>query len=280
MIARRLFALASALVLACVCARASAADKIPEKLPRPTHTVVVIEENKTLAQIFEGDDAPYLNAVAKNGALFTRAFGIRHPSQPNYFALFAGLTNSNGDRCPAVPIPRDAPNLGSLLLQANYTFSAYSEALPSVGFMGCSAGTYAQKHAPWTHFTNIPQTLHRPLSDLKSFDQLTTVTFIVPDVDDDMHDGTIKAGDDWAEKHLGPLLQWAATHDTLVIFTWDEGYDNKNSIPTVFVGPMVKAGRYTQRIDHFNVLRTLEDMYGLPATGGAAEVAPITNIWR
>jgi len=268
-----------ALLFAVCSAGAPAADPTP-RLPRPTHTVIVIEENKTLAQIIRSGDAPYLAMVAKTGALFTHAYGVRHPSQPNYFALFSGLTNTNGDKCPAAGIPPDAPNLGSLLLEANYTFAAYSEALPAAGYLGCSAGSYAQKHAPWTHFTNIPQGLHHPLDDLTSFDKLATVTFIVPDVDDDMHDGTIQEGDDWAAKHLAPLLKWGATHDTLVIFTWDEGFDAVNSIPTVFIGPMVRPGTYTQRIDHFNVLRTLEDMYGLPPSGGAAEVAPITTIWR
>jgi hypothetical protein len=272
---RRVAALLGAFVLGC-CASASATNGIP----RPAHTVIIIEENKTLAQIIGSGDAPYLDTVSKNGMLFTSAFGVRHPSQPNYFALFAGITNANGDGCPAAGIPRDAPNLASELIGANYTFAAYSEALPSVGFLGCSAGTYAQKHAPWTHFSNIAQSLHRPLDDLTSFEKLPTVTFIVPDVDDDMHDGTIKEGDDWAEAHLAPLLKWAATHDTLVIFTWDEGFDSRNSIPTIFIGPMVRAGRYTRRIDHFNVLRTIEDMYGLKPTGGAAEVPAITGIWR
>jgi acid phosphatase len=249
-------------------------------LPRPAHVVVVIEENRTLAQIVEGDDAPYLTTVARNGALFTNAHGVTHPSQPNYLALFAGRTNGNGNGCPARGVAPDAPNLGSELLAAHFTFAAYSEALPSAGFMGCSAGTYARKHAPWVHFTNVPQRLHRPLDALTSFDALATVTFIVPDVDDDMHDGTVRQGDDWAQRRLAPLLKWAAAHDTLVVFTWDEGFDATNSIPTMFVGPMVRAGRYAERIDHYRVLRTLEDMYGLAPTGEAAAVAPITAVWR
>jgi acid phosphatase len=203
-----------------------------------------------------------------------------HPSLPNYFALLAGLTDTNGDGCPARGIPPTAPNLASELLAAHLTFAAYSEALPAVGFMGCSAGTYARKHAPWTYFSNIPQQLHRPLDDLTSFDALPTVTFVVPDVDDDMHDGTVKEGDDWAAAHLTPLLKWAATHDTLVVFTWDEGFDARNSIPTMFVGPMIRAGRYTEAVDHYRVLRTLEALYGLAPSGKAADVAPITDVWR
>jgi acid phosphatase len=249
-------------------------------LPRPAHVVVVIEENHTLAQIVASGNAPYLADVARSGALFTHAYGVTHPSQPNYFALLSGRTNDNGDRCPARGVPAGAPNLASELLAAGFTFAAYSEALPVRGFMGCAAGTYAQKHAPWTHFTNIPQQSHQPLTALTSFDALPTVTFIVPDVDDDMHDGTVKEGDDWAQAHLTPLLRWAAAHDTLVVFTWDEGFDAVNSIPTMFVGPMVRAGRYAERIDHFRVLRTLEDLYGLTPTGRAAAVVPITDIWR
>ena len=249
-------------------------------LARPAHVVVVIEENHTLAQVVESGNAPYLATVARSGALFTHASGVMHPSQPNYFALLSGRTNDNGDGCPARGVPVDAPNLASELLAAHLTFAAYSEALPADGFMGCSAGTYAQKHAPWTHFTNIPQNLHRPLSALTSFDALPTLAFVVPDVDDDMHDGTVKEGDDWAQAHLTPLLQWAATHDTLVVFTWDEGYDAQNSIPTMFVGPMIRPGKYAQRIDHYNVLRTLEELYGLPLTGKAATAAPITAIWK
>jgi acid phosphatase len=270
--------IAAVLALACVFfAGAVSAQSTPH---RPAHVVVVIEENRTLAQVVGSESAPYLTTVARNGALFTQAFGVTHPSQPNYFALFAGLTNSNGDGCPAQSIPPDAPNLASELLAAHFTFAAYSESLPAAGFLGCAAGTYGQKHAPWTHFTNIPQRLHQPLAALTSFDALPTVSFIVPNVDDDMHDGTTKEGDDWAESHLTPLLQWAATHDTLVIFTWDEGFDRLNSIPTMFVGPMIRAGSYPERIDHYRVLRTLEDLYGLKPTGKAAGVAPITRIWK
>jgi acid phosphatase len=268
-------ALASAALGLLAPAAASAAP-----LPRPAHVVVVIEENHTLAQIIASGDAPYLATVARSGALFTHAYGVMHPSQPNYFALFAGRTNDNGDGCPARGIPAAAPNIASELLAAHLTFAAYSEALPAAGFLGCAAGTYAQKHAPWTHFTNIPQSLHRPLDALTSFRALGTVTFVVPDVDDDMHDGTVREGDDWARAHLAPLLRWADANDTLVVFTWDEGFDERNSIPTMFVGPMVRAGRYTERVDHLRVLRTLEQMYGLAPTGNAANVAPITDVWR
>jgi hypothetical protein len=95
-----------------------------------------------------------------------------------------------------------------------------------------------------------------------------------------MHNGTIQEADTWLETHLEPYRQWAMSHNSLLIVTWDED-DRKaeNHITTIFVGPMVRPGLYAETINHFNVLRTLEDMYGLPAAGKSADATPITNVW-
>ena len=53
-----------------------------------------------------------------------------------------------------------------------------------------------------------------------------------------------------------------------------------NRIVTLFVGPMVKAGRYDRRITHYNVLRTIEDLYGFSHSGASADAEPITQIWK
>jgi phosphatidylinositol-3-phosphatase len=264
------FALALQLV---VPARAAA-------VPRPAHVVVIVEENRTFAQIVGSRDAQYINGLAARAAVFTNAHGVGHPSLPNYFALFSGLTNDNGDGCPARGIPSDAPNLASELLAARLSFAGYSESLPDRGWSGCAAGRYARKHVPWVHFSNVPPSLNLRLSDLPPYARLPTVAFVIPNLDDDMHDGTIEEGDDWLGRRLGPLIAWSQEHDTLVVLTWDEGYDDANDIPTLFLGPMVRPARYAERIDHFRVLRTLEDAYHLAPTGNAARVAPITDCWR
>ena len=43
---------------------------------------------------------------------------------------------------------------------------------------------------------------------------------------------------------------------------------------------MVKAGRYDQQITHYNVLRTIEDLYGLSPSGASADALPISQIWK
>jgi acid phosphatase len=270
----RVFALVLTVLALAVPGTASAA------LPRPAHVIIVVEENRSLAQVLDDPQAGYIHQLIRDGALFTNAHGVTHPSLPNYLALFSGLTNDNQDGCPATGISNTAPNLATLLRAAHLTFAAYAEALPEEGWTGCAAGRYGRKHAPWVHFSNVPRTLSKPFSAFPKYADLPTVSFVIPDIVDDMHDASIGVGDVWLEHNLKPLVDWGRANDTLVILTWDEGLDPTNSIATVFVGPMVKPGRYAQRINHYNVLRTIEDMYGLPHAGHSADVAPIENCWR
>ena len=254
------------------------------RLPRPTHIIIVIEENKAPSQIIGNGAAPYINSLAHSGALFTDSNGVAHPSQPNYLALFTGKTNWNGDACPERGIDRSAPTLGGSLLRAHLGFAGYSEDLPAPGYGGCTSGGaqgYSQKHAPWVGFRDVPPSRNLPFSRLPAYDSLPTVAFIIPDLAHDMHSGSVRAADDWLRVHVGPIVSWGRTHGALVIITWDESdREFDNAIPTIAVGAHVKPGRYDERIDHYRVLRTIEDIYGLSPLGSSADVAPITDCWR
>jgi len=254
-------------------------------LPRPTHVVIVIEENKSPSKVIGNDDAPYINSLAHSGALFTNANGVAHPSQPNYLALFTGNVNWNGDVCPERGVDPASATLGGSLLRAHLSFAGYSEDLPSPGFAGCTGGApnhgFSQKHAPWVVFHDVPKSSSLALTALPAYDSLPTVAFIIPDLAHDMHSGSIAAADDWLRAHVGPIVSWSRAHDALVIITWDESdREFDNAIPTIFVGAHVKPGKYDERIDHYRVLRTVEDMYGLRPLGGSANVSAITDCWR
>jgi hypothetical protein len=262
---------------------AQAAVSGVRRLPKtPRSVIVIVEENASYEKILgDPNSAPYIASLAQQGALFTRSYGVAHPSRPNYFALFAGRINLDGDTCPAATMPADAPNLGAELLAAHRTFRAYVEDLPSPGYRGCSSGEYARKHAPWAQFANLPAGDAVPFSDLRSYDALPDVAFIIPNLVHDMHSASVDAGDAWLRANVDPLIAWAKRNDALVILTWDESDSPvSNHIPTIFVGPMVKPGRYADPMTHYRVLRTIEDLFGLPHAGHAAETAPIANVWR
>ena len=60
-------------------------------VPRPDHVVVVVMENRSFNEIIGNSRAPYINELARGGALFTQSYAVTHPSQPNYLALFSGV---------------------------------------------------------------------------------------------------------------------------------------------------------------------------------------------
>jgi hypothetical protein len=254
-------------------------------LPRPAHVIVIVEENKADSTIIGNPHAPYLNQLAKSGALFPNATGVAHPSQPNYLALFTGQINLDADACPEQTVPRSQPSLGGALFEARLSFAGFAEGLPHIGFTGCSSGDadegYARKHAPWVNFDDVPTSANRPFSALPNLDRLPTVAFIIPDLAHDMHSGSIAAGDAWLRTNVAQVIDWARTHGSVVVIVWDESDTlNGNSIPLIIVGAGVKPGVYDEAVDHYRILRTLEDFYALPHLGYSANVAPIQDIWQ
>jgi hypothetical protein len=249
-------------------------------LPVPDHVVIVVLENKDVDQILSGSDAPYLQSLADRSANFTAAHAETHPSQPNYIALFSGGTQGiTDDKCAQT---LSAPSLGGQLIAAGRTFTGYAEDLPEVGFTGCTAGDYARKHSPWVNFADVPASANRPMSDLPAdYADLPTLAFVIPNLCHDMHDCDVAAGDRWMRDTMDPYVDWAADHNSLLIVTFDESASSSgdNGIVTLFTGPMVVPGRYRERVDHYRMLRTIEEMYRLDPLGRSARADPITDVW-
>jgi acid phosphatase len=268
-------------VAAAVCAASCLATAQGLPATPPDHVVIVVMENHAASQIIGSAAAPYINKLAGSGASFSQSFAVAHPSEPNYLALFSGSTHGvTSDRCP---LSTQGPNLAQQLVHAGRSFVGYSENLPSVGYTGCSAaGGYARKHAPWVNFENLPPGINQPFTAFpaKDFSLLPTVSFVVPNMDNDMHDGTVSAADAWLQKNIGAYADWAMSHHSLLIVTWDEDDgQHGNQIATLFHGPMVKRGVYPDRITHYDVLRTVEALFGLPYAAEAASATTITNVW-
>lgn len=248
---------------------------------RPDHLVVVILENKHRSSVIGSAQAPYLNKLAARGASMTHSYGVTHPSQPNYLALFSGSTHGvAGDACPQHF--RKADSLGRQLRKSGLSFIGYAESLPRTGFRGCGSGQYLRKHNPWVNFGTLPARTNRPFSAFpRDYRNLPTVAFVSPNMCHDMHDCSIRTGDRWMKKHLGRYARWAPRHNSLLIVTFDENAGGTaHSIPTIIVGANVHRGVYPERLNHYKMLRTIEDIYGLPALGRAKAASPLSTIWK
>jgi acid phosphatase len=259
------------------------------ELPRPDHVVIVIEENKSYKSVVGNELAPYINKLANDGALFTNSYAITHPSQPNYLALFSGSTQRVTSNKCINSLTGD--NLANLLQKNGLSFAIYSESMPSAGFTECSSADhlYERKHNPAVNWQgkNISPEVNLPFESFPSdYRKLPKVSMIIPNQISNMHEnvtalGQVSQGNDWLESHLDAYVQWAKINNSLLIITWDEDDGSDfNHIPTIFIGPMINPGQYSNRIDHYNVLRTITDMYGLSAIGHSAEAQPIVEIWK
>jgi len=259
---------------------------------QPDHIVIVILENHAYSQIIGSSSAPYINSLASDpaSANFKSSYAIEHPSQPNYLDLYSGVNQGITNNFLPTNWPFTTANLGRQLKDAGKTFVTYSEDLPSVGYEGASYNSYARKHNPaanWqgTGINQIPATTNQPFTAFPTdYTQLPTVCFVIPNQNHDMHNGSdpakITVGDTWVKDHLDNYVQWAKTHNSLFILTFDEDdKSDSNHITTIFTGSMVKGGNYSTKISHYSVLRTIEQMYNLPFIANAATAITI-SCWK
>ncbi len=248
-------------------------------VPRFEHVVVVVEENHAFGEVIGSSQAPFIDQLASTGAVLTQSYAVAHPSEPNYLALFSGSTQGvSDDSCPH---RFTAANLATAVIGAGGTFTGYSESLPFPGYTGCSAGAYARKHNPWVDFPAVPADDNQPMTAFPTdFSQLPTVAFVIPDLDHDMHDGTVSAADSWLQNHLAGYAEWAPSHNSLLVLTADEDDSAQdNRIPTVLVGAHVTPGTDSQKTDHYGLLATLLDTLRLPPLARSANASPLTGIW-
>ena len=128
-------------------------------------------------------------------------------------------------------------------------------------------------------FADVPAELNKPFSQFPSdFNQLPTVSFVIPNLQHDMHSASIRKADHWLESNIKDYAKWATAHNSLLIVTWDEG-SQLNHIPTIFFGAGVRRGAVDLPANHFRLLRTIEGMYDLPLLGKAANHTPLRKLF-
>ena len=263
----------------------SATLTLPGSLPRFAHVVVVVMENREYPSIIGSSKAPYINSLAETYASASSFYATTHSSLPNYLALVSGQTFGLSATCTTCHF--NAPNLVDQLEGAGISWKAYMESAPSACFTGATYGTtYAKKHNPFMYFDDITTNPARcakvvPMTRLSSdlhAGALPQFAWITPNLCHDMHDCTVAAGDQFLSTLLPPIID-ALGSNGILILTWDEGtttagcctYANGGHIATIVAGPGARrAVTSSKGYDHYSILRTIEDAWGLPRLGHAA----------
>jgi hypothetical protein len=234
-------------------------------LPSPAHVVVIVFENKDASQI-NARSAPTFTALGRRYARLTNYFAVTHPSLPNYLALVSGSTHGITNDCTTCSIA--GQSIGDQLTRSGRSWVAYAEDYPSgIGF--------AKKHLPFLYFRRAAGHV-RSLSQFHQ-ENLPDFAFVVPNLCHDMHDCSVATGDAWLKRFVTPLLR---VPDTVVFVVFDEG-TRGDHVAALALGTAVRPQSvFTRRVDHYGLLRTIEQMWGLPLLGAASRARTITGIWR
>jgi hypothetical protein len=258
----------------------------PARVPGgpPSHVAVILMENEEFTDIVGSPDAPYINSLARTYALARSMYAISHPSLPNYLALTAGSTFGIDSDCTDCNVR--ATSIVDQLETAGLSWRAYMQDLPHPCFTGAGAGDYAKKHDPFAYYTRIvgnPARCARivPLSRLAGDERtraLPRYVWITPNLCNDMHDCDVRTGDRFLSKLVPPLLAALGPRGVLFI-TWDEGTSDDGCCRLAFGGHVVtiaagglarRGARLGSPADHYSLLQTIEDLFGLPRLRGAA----------
>jgi hypothetical protein len=286
-----LIAVAAATVLA-ACGSASSALPVQTRPSptarlaggRPAHIAVILMENEEYGDVIGSSGAPYINGLAKRSALATGMYAISHPSLPNYLALTGGSTFGINSDCTDCSV--GARSIVDQLSSARISWKAYMEDIPHTCFTGAGAGGYAKKHDPFVYYTRVVGNKSRcanvvPLTQLLADERahaLPTFIWITPNLCHDMHDCDVATGDRFLATLVPPLLK-ALGRNGLLFLTWDEGSSDATCcrlaagghVATIVAGPGARPGaRLRSPADHYSVLQTIEDLFGLPRLRGAA----------
>ena len=245
-------------------------------VPGFSHIYLIVMENHEYGSIVGSSRAPYINALIRRYGLATNYTAVAHPSEPNYLALFGGSTFGIRDDGVHSIASR---NLGDQLDAHGRTWHVFAQDLPArcstvasarggVDLVGLG-GWYVRKHEPAISFADIARTSRcARITRLTGFSPwAANFELIVPNMTNDMHDGSIAQGDAFLRAFVPRITGSAAFAHSLLLITWDEGTTSLGGgghVATLVIAPSVRAGRRSSiHHTHYSILRTIEDAWGL-----------------
>ena len=259
----------------------------------------IVMENHSRGQILGNEDAPFINALAARGAV---ADGYHdsfvHPSEANYLWMVAGQNFDilDDDDPRSHPIAATS-HIADQLEAGGLTWKAYQESMGAPCGL-TSHGRYAAKHDPFVFFSDINgwdghafQPSERCTTHVVDYAQLDLdiaagavpkYVFITPNLDSDMHDGSIADGDAWLAHEVPKLLATPAyQHGGVLFLLWDEGGGTPtgDDPPFIAISPNIAAGtRSDADYDTSSYLKTVQTVLGVEPLPCAAPTATATTM--
>jgi acid phosphatase len=112
-------------------------------------------------------------------------------------------------------------------------------------------------------------------------DVLPQYSFVVPDIMDDAHNGTLGEADSWLQTNIAPLIASSAFQSSgLLVITFDEGDQSDvnhggGQVATLVISSAAKNGYQSQTLyQHQSALRLILEGCGVSSFPGMAATAP------
>jgi phosphatidylinositol-3-phosphatase len=261
---------------------------VPVSSGQPTfsHVVLLVEENHSYSDVIGNSSMPYFNSLASQYGVAAQYFANAHPSIPNYMVLTTGLTETLDDNFTGT-VSDD--NVVRELVKAGKSWKAYAESLPSAGYTGADSGLYLRHHNPFAYLSDVLNDSSQA-ANIVPFTQFATdlagnalpqYSFIVPNIMDDAHNGTLAQADSWLQSNIAPLLASSAFQSSgLLIITFDEGDQTDlahggGQVATLIISSQGKKGYQSQTLyQHQSTLQLTLASSGVSTFPGMAASAP------
>ena len=242
-------------------------------------------ENHSWSTVIGNVAAPYLSTLARECGTDTNYAAVGSPSLPNYLGATSGSTQGVSDDADPAAHTFAVDNVFRQVRTAGGTERSFVESMPTNCAL-VSEDSYAAKHNPAVYFVGAGdraacQVDDVPFSALPAVltsGELPTYTSITPNICDDMHDCSVASGDQWLATWVPRIVATSSYHSgtTALFIIWDE----PTPLANVVVAPGVRPGTVSSvAVDHYSLLRTTEEMLGLPLLGQAVSAASLRSVF-
>jgi hypothetical protein len=281
--------------------------------------VIIVLENGDYEEAVKNKDLQALAAKGASFSNFHALFHPSYPNYLAMVAGTDFGIHHRGrllaDR--QVNFPDDAAHktIADRLIAAGLDFKNYAEELPEGNcpfriddqhVAKSKKGDYVRRHVPFMSFREVQEKWCDRVvrvdsakgNSLLGIDDsvfvkdakagLVAYSFYSPNMNNDGHNTNVSVAGAWVNKFLDKTFTEKLRKGTLVVVTFDESdHNSDNKIFTLFLGDMVKEANQQdakvldRHYTHYNVLRTIEDNFGLePLEAGDRDAAAITDIWK
>jgi len=255
-------------------------------VPAFNHVFLLLEENHSYSSVIGNSSMPYLNSLVSQYGLATDYYANTHPSIGNYFMLTTGQIITNSDSYDSTVT---VDNMVRHFISGAKTWKAYAESLPSIGYTGWDVYPYVKHHNPFAYFSDVVNSNSEkdnlvPFSqfptDLKN-NQLPQFSYIVPNMLDDAHDGSLATADSWLKTNIAALISSSSFQQSgLLIIVFDESTTSDTQhggghVAMLVISPAAKKNyKSTIFYQHQSTCRLVLQVLGLTSYPSSCSRAP------